>query len=234
MTFTHRDAVRLYGIDGWGSGYFDVNAKGHLVVKPSRSDAATVDLMTLVPKLKEKEARFPVLVRFPQILEDRVKEIFTAFNEAIDEYKYAGAYRGVFPIKVNQQKEVLDPLVAAGAPLGMGLEAGSKAELTIALSRELRDDAVIICNGYKDAAYVRLALQGIALGRKVILIVEKAQEVPLIIRVSQEMSVAPMVGVRIRLRAAAASGRSRAAPRPSSASPRKSSSTPSTSSSAPA
>lgn len=200
MTFTTRDAVRLYGIDGWGNGYFDVNAKGHLVVKPHRGEAA-VDLMSLVPKLKEKEARFPVLVRFPQILEDRVQEIFKAFNKAIEEYHYAGAYRGVFPIKVNQQKEVLDPLVAAGAPLGMGLEAGSKAELTIALSRELRDDAVIICNGYKDAAYVRLALQGVALGRKVFLIVEKAQEIPLIIRVAEEAGVRPMVGVRIRLRA---------------------------------
>jgi len=200
MTFTVRDAVRLYGIDGWGNGYFDVNARGHLVVRPNRDDVA-VDLMQLVPRLKAKKARFPVLVRFPQILANRVHEIFGAFGKAILEFGYSGAYRGVFPIKVNQQSEVLEPLIAAGRPLGMGLEAGSKAELAIALANELSDDAVIICNGYKDAAYVRLALRGVALGKKVFLIVEKPQEIGLIQRVSEEAGVKPLIGVRIRLRA---------------------------------
>jgi arginine decarboxylase len=200
MTFTVRDAVRLYGIDGWGNGYFDVNARGHLVVRPNRDDV-TVDLLQLVPRLKAKKARYPVLVRFPQILANRVQEIFGAFGKAIQEFAYAGVYRGVFPIKVNQQSEVLDPLVEAGRPLGMGLEAGSKAELTIALAQTLEPDAVIICNGYKDAAYVRLALRGVALGKKVFLIVEKPQEIALIQRVSEEAGVRPLIGVRIRLRA---------------------------------
>ena len=194
MTFTVRDAVRLYGIDGWGNGYFDVNARGHLVVRPNRDDVA-VDLMQLVPRLKAKKARFPVLVRFPQILANRVHEIFGAFGKAIQEFSYSGAYRGVFPIKVNQQSEVLEPLIAAGRPLGMGLEAGSKAELAIALANELADEAVIICNGYKDAAYVRLALRGVALGKKVFLIVEKPQEIGLIQRVSEEAAERPLLGV---------------------------------------
>jgi arginine decarboxylase len=199
MSFTVRDAVRLYGIDTWGAGYFDVNARGHLVVRPDRGPAA-VDLYTLVPRLRRKKLRFPILLRFPQILASRVEELFTAFERAIAEFNYANAYRGVFPIKVNQQCEVLDELVRAGRARGLGLEAGSKAELAVALARDLREDAVIICNGYKDAPYVRMALRGVALGKRVYLIVEKPQELDLIDSVVRETGLEPLLGVRIRLR----------------------------------
>jgi arginine decarboxylase len=200
MTFSVRDAVRLYGIDTWGNGYFDVNARGRLVVRPDGGEAS-VDLYALVSRLKRKKMRFPVLLRFPQILASRVGQIFGSFGRAITEFNYGNVYRGVFPIKVNQQKEVLNELVRAGAERGLGLEAGSKAELAVALSHELKNDAVIICNGYKDAPYVRLALRGVALGKKVFLIIEKPQEIPLIHRVVQETGVKPLLGVRIRLRA---------------------------------
>jgi arginine decarboxylase len=200
LSFNVRDAVRLYGIENWGAGYFEVNEAGHLVVRPNRDDRS-VDLHALVGRLRKKKVRFPALLRFPQILADRVHELFDAFDKAITEYAYANRYLGVFPVKVNQKREVVDELVEAGRDRGMGLEAGSKAELAIALSHRLNPDALIICNGYKDAAYVRLALRGVELGKRVVLIVEKPQEVGLILRVSKEVGVAPLIGMRIRLHA---------------------------------
>ena len=200
MSFTPRDAERLYGIDAWGGGYFGVNAQGHLCVHPFR-DEQGVDLHQLVHRLKRRRVRFPALVRFPQILETRVHEIFDAFDRAIREFEYDGVYRGVFPIKVNHQREVLDELVRAGRGRGMGLEAGSKAELAVGLAHRLGPDALIVCNGYKDKPYIRLALRGVALGRQVVLIVEKPQEVGLILEVAKETGIRPLIGMRTRLRA---------------------------------
>ena len=145
--------------------------------------------------------RFPVLLRFPQILSSRVHELFDAFDKAITEYSYQNRYLGVFPIKVNQKREVVDTLVDTARGRGMGLEAGSKAELTIALSHRLHPDALVICNGYKDAAYVRMALRGVEMGKRVFLIVEKPQEISLILRVAKEVGVKPLIGMRIRLHA---------------------------------
>lgn len=200
MSFTARDAERLYGIDAWGGGYFSVNTEGHLCVHPFRDDRG-VDLLQVTHRLKRRRVRFPALVRFPQILAARVGEIFDAFERAIREFDYDGTYRGVFPLKVNHQREVLDELVRAGRGLGMGLEAGSKAELAVALAHRLDRDALIVCNAYKDKPYVRLALRGVALGRKVVLVVEKPQEVSLILEVAKETGIRPILGMRTRLRA---------------------------------
>jgi arginine decarboxylase len=200
MTFTVRDAARLYGIESWANGYFSVNDKGHLAVHPDRGERG-IDLFSLVGRLREKRLRFPVLLRFPQMLASRVNEIFGAFERAIREFNYGGTYRGVFPIKVNQTREVVDELVRAGHGRGLGLEAGSKAELAVALSHRLDPDSVVVCNGYKDVHYVRLALRGVALGKKVFLIVEKPQDIPLIAAVCKESGVRPLIGIRIRLRA---------------------------------
>jgi arginine decarboxylase len=200
LSFTTRDAVRLYGIENWGNSYFDVNEQGHLVVRPER-DERSVDLYALVQRLRRKKVRFPMLLRFPQMLSSRVREMWDAFGKAIAEYGYGNRYLGVFPIKVNQRREVVDELVRSGRPKKLGLEAGSKAELTVALSHELDPEALIICNGYKDAAYVRMALRGVAMGKRVFLIVEKPQEVGLILDVAREMGVAPLIGMRIRLHA---------------------------------
>src|SRR5205085_7106344 len=126
---------------------------------------------------------------------------FEAFEKSISEYGYGNRYLGVFPIKVSQKREVVDELVESGRDKGMGLEAGSKAELAIALSHDLHPDALVICNGYKDPSYVRMALRGVELGRRVFLIVEKPQEIALILKVAQETGVAPLIGMRIRLHA---------------------------------
>jgi arginine decarboxylase len=200
LSFTTKDAVRLYGIENWGAGYFDVSDKGHLLVRPTRDERA-VDLHALVARLRKRKVRFPTVIRFPQILSSRVTELFDAFEKAIAEYSYGNRYLGVFPIKVNQKREVVDELVTTGRERGMGLEAGSKAELAVALAHRLHPDALVICNGYKDAAYVRMALRGVELGKRVFLIVEKPQEIALILRVAKEVGVEPLIGMRIRLHA---------------------------------
>ncbi len=200
MSMSPQQAERLYGIDAWGAGYFRVTAQGHLAVHVDRDDRG-IDLFSLLGRLKRRRARLPVLLRFPQILASRVHEIFDAFDGAIREFQYEGQYRGVFPIKVNQQRDVVDELVSAGRKRGMGLEAGSKAELAVALSHRLDKNAYIICNGYKDKPYVRLALRGVALGKRVFMIIEKPQEIPLILDVVRETGLRPLLGMRTRLRA---------------------------------
>jgi arginine decarboxylase len=200
VSFTVRDAVRLYGIENWGAGYFDVNEQGRLTVSPNRDDRS-VDVYGLLSRLRKRKMRFPLLLRFPQILSNRVNELFDAFDKSIAEYSYGNRYLGVFPIKVNQKREVVDELVSAGRERGMGLEAGSKAELAVALSHRLHPDALVICNGYKDAPYVQMALRGVELGKRVFLIVEKPQEVALILRVAKETGISPLIGMRIRLHA---------------------------------
>lgn len=200
MTLTVRDVERLYGVDAWGNGYFRVGTEGHLCVFPFRDDRG-IDLYQLTQRLRRRKVRFPALLRFPQILAARVDEILGAFDRSIEEFHYDGIYQGVFPIKVNQQREVIDELVRAGRGRGFGLEAGSKAELAVALAHRLDRNALVVCNGYKDKPYVRLALRGVALGKKVLLIVEKPQEVRLILDVAKETGIRPLLGVRIRLRA---------------------------------
>jgi arginine decarboxylase len=198
MSFTITDAKNLYGIDAWGQGYFGVNRKGNLTIHPG-AGRGVVDLHGLTASLKRQRVRFPCVLRFPQMLEGQVESLFGAFEGAIKEFEYDGHYRGVFPIKVNQLSSVIAELVRAGRGRGMGLEAGSKAELAVALSHELDDEALIVCNGYKDASYIRLALQATQLGRKVILIAEKPQEIGLILSVAAKMRVKPWIGIRIRL-----------------------------------
>ena len=200
MTYGVRDAARLYGTDDWGAGFFTINGQGHLVVRPTLGDTG-VDLHELVARLAKKKVSLPTLVRFPQILESRVERLTSAFQAAIKEFNYPGVYRAVFPIKVNQHADVVGALVRSGGPRGLGLEAGSKAELAVALAQPLQPGAYIICNGYKDESYVELALAGTALGRHVILIVEKPQEIDMIVRVSKRLGVRPHLGMRARLRA---------------------------------
>ena len=200
MTFPIRDARRLYGIDSWGNGYFGVSATGHLTIHPGRS-AHRVDVHDLLQTLKRRKLRLPVLLRFPQILEDRAKQIAEAFEAAFAEFDYDAGYQGVFPIKVNQHGDVVNALARAGKTHKLGLEAGSKAELLIALTHDLAPDALIVCNGYKDAYYIELALRAQALGRRVLLIVEKPQELPRILRVAKKLNTTPKLGIRVRLHA---------------------------------
>ncbi|MCG2728332.1 MAG: hypothetical protein L6244_06775, partial [Candidatus Methanoperedenaceae archaeon] len=144
------DAIELYGIERWGNGFFSFNKNGNLIVKPTKNDTQVIDMKNVVDALASKKIKFPLLFRFPQILEAQIKALNGAFSNSISEYKYNGTYQGVFPMKVNQRKEVIEEIVKSGKKYNMGLEVGSKAELLAALSFELSPNALLICNGFKD------------------------------------------------------------------------------------
>jgi arginine decarboxylase len=196
--WTVRDCMELYNVAAWGAGFFSVNAKGHVEVQP-RPNGPSVDLLDLVQDLQQRGVRTPLLVRFSDILATRVQGLCAAFDSAIKEYGYQGAYRGVYPIKVNQQRHVVEEIVQYGAETHIGLEAGSKPELLIALALLETPGALIICNGYKDRKYIETALLGQRLGRTPIIVVDRFHEVELIIRTSQELGIRPHIGVRARL-----------------------------------
>lgn len=188
-------ARRLYRIDAWSSGYFDVDADGQVTVRPRRQAAGEIALTTLVDRLAASGLSLPVLVRFPDILTDRLEALQAAFAEAAAQHDYVGGYTAVYPIKVNQQYAVVEQLTRSP---GVGLEAGSKAELLAVLS-VAPDGATIICNGYKDADYIRWALIGQQLGHRVFIVVEKPSELPLVITASRELNITPCIGIRARL-----------------------------------
>jgi arginine decarboxylase len=194
-------AISLYNIDRWGSGYFTINPKGHISVLPTLNPDTPIDLTELVEEAKQRGLNFPMVLRFQDLLRHRVERINLSFAEAISEMGYRSLYRGVFPIKVNQLREVVEEIMDAGKPFHFGIEAGSKPELLAALAIHKDPESLIICNGYKDALFIQNALLGSKLGKKVIMVVEKLEELFQIIQVSQEMGVEPMIGMRVRLSA---------------------------------
>ena len=163
--WTHRDSLELYNLEAWGAGFFTVNDRGHVEVRPQGPSNGGIDLLDLVRDLEQRGLRAPILIRFSDILAARVRGISTAFGNAIREYGYRGQFRGVFPIKVNQQRHVVEEIVEYGAEGKVGLEAGSKPELLIALALLDTPGALIVCNGYKDRAYIETALLAQRLGR---------------------------------------------------------------------
>jgi len=192
-------ARALYNITGWGAKYFDINDAGHVIAMPLRENGAVVDLTDVIEEAKGRGLKFPVLIRFQDILRDRVEAINQAFAASIAEFNYQNKYRGVFPIKVNQLREVVEEILDAGKPHQFGLEVGSKPELFAGLALQSQQESLIICNGYKDAIFIRMALMGIKLGKKVIMVVEKLEELKQIIAVSRQMGTEPLVGIRARL-----------------------------------
>src|SRR6266550_8308856 len=192
-------ARSLYNIDRWGAKYFDINEAGHVVATPLQEAGATVELSDVVEEAKARGLKFPLLIRFQDILRHRVQALNEAFINAISENKFRGVYRGVFPIKVNQLREVVEEILDAGKPYGFGLEVGSKPELFAGLALQADPDSLIICNGYKDPIFIRMALMGIKLGKKVIMVVEKLEELKQIISVSRPFGVEPLIGIRSRL-----------------------------------
>jgi arginine decarboxylase len=196
------EAARTYSLANWGEGYFGVNAAGHVTVRPRRSPEGEVDLYRVALQAREAGLAWPVLVRFNDILHDRVASMCRAFAEACGRTGYRGRYTAVYPIKVNQQHSVVEHILAGGGDC-VGLEAGSKPELTAVLA-EAPPGGIIIGNGYKDREYVRLALIGTRLGHRVYIVVEKPNELDTILRESEELGVRPLIGVRIRLAASAA------------------------------
>jgi arginine decarboxylase len=194
------DAARtLYNIHRWGAKYFDINDAGHVVARPLQDAGATVDITDVIEEAKGRGLKFPLLIRFQDILRHRVEALNQAFRGAIMEYNYKGKYRGVFPVKVNQLREVVEEILDAGKPYDFGLEVGSKPELFAGLAMQNQMGCLIICNGYKDAEFIKMAMLGIKLGKKVIMVVEKLEELRQIISISKQLGVEPLLGIRARL-----------------------------------
>src|SRR5258707_9011286 len=194
-----QDARNLYNINRWGAKYFDINEAGRVVARPLQDMGAQVDLTDVIEEAKARGLKFPVLIRFQDILRHRVESINMAFRNAITEFNYQGRYRGVFPIKVNQLREVVEEILDAGKLFDFGLEVGSKPELFAGLALQSQLGSLIVCNGYKDANFIRMALLGTKLGKKVIMVVEKLEELRQIVAVSRQLGVEPLIGIRARL-----------------------------------
>jgi arginine decarboxylase len=199
------DASELYDVPAWGKGYFGINAQGHLTVHPNRDPNHSFDLKDLIERLQLRGLDLPILLRFNGILKDRLREIHDVFAQAIRDHEYQGRYACVYPIKVNQQRHVVEEIVQYGRVYGFGLEAGSKPEL-LAVVAMTDADTPIICNGFKDAEFIEMAMMAQKIGRKVIPVVEKYTELDLILRFAEKVGVRPQIGMRIKL-AARGSGR---------------------------
>jgi arginine decarboxylase len=197
--WTTRDATDLYNIKGWGSGFFSINKAGNVQVTPAGSDSPPIDLKALVDDLRRRGLSLPLLIRFSDILRTRIENLVSAFRDAIIDNDYGGAYRPVYPIKVNQQKHVVQELLEYGRPHHLGLEAGSKPELLVALALQENPEALILCNGYKDRAFIETALLAQKLGRKVVITIDRLGELATIISTAAELDVRPVIGVRARL-----------------------------------
>jgi arginine decarboxylase len=202
--WTLAKARELYGIENWGAGYFKVNGAGEVCVCPDSSQPdASASLTDIVKGLRERGQDLPVLIRFEDILASRIRLLNKTFANVIRTYGYKGAYRGVFPIKVNQQQQVVEEITSYGKRYHHGLEAGSKAELIAAMAYLDDPEALLICNGYKDEMFIRLTLYARMINLNCVCVIETLNELPLIIRLSREMGVKPVLGVRIKLSATA-------------------------------
>ena len=197
--WTVADAEETYGFKRWGCGYFNINEAGNLAVTPRGAGNGTIDMRELIDELTGRGIQLPILLRFSDILRARIELICGAFNGAIKEYGYTGQYRGVYPIKVNQNRTVVEEIIEYGRPFHYGLEAGSKPELLAIMAIHQDDESLIICNGYKDEEYIETALLASKMGKTVILVVEKPSEIDQIHRVSQRVGIKPSLGMRARL-----------------------------------
>src|SRR5467141_3814274 len=192
-------AIATYNVDGWGGGYFTGNAEGNVVAKPLQENGGSITILEVVNEARSRGLSFPLVIRFQDLLRHSVESVNRAFENAITEFDYRGKYRGVFPIKVNQLREVIEEIVDAGQAFHFGLEAGSKPELVAALAMHKDAESLVICNGYKDPAFIRIALLGRKLGKQVIIVVEKLEELEQTIRTSKEVGVEPLIGIRVHL-----------------------------------
>ncbi|HLO88815.1 MAG TPA: biosynthetic arginine decarboxylase [Nostocaceae cyanobacterium] len=193
------DSEDLYRIQGWGQPYFSINAAGHVTVSPKGDRGGSLDLFDLVNALKQRNLGLPLLIRFSDILEDRIERLNACFAKAIARYNYPGVYRGVFPVKCNQQRHLIEDLVRFGKPHQFGLEAGSKPELMIALAILDTPGALLVCNGYKDREYIETAMLAQKLGQTPIIVIEQIEEVDLVIAASHQLGIKPILGIRAKL-----------------------------------
>ncbi|MCR5013185.1 MAG: biosynthetic arginine decarboxylase [Bacteroidales bacterium] len=192
------DSEDLYNVKGWGGDYFSINENGHMMVTP-KADCASVDLPELIDELSLRDVSAPILVRFPDIIDDRITKIDSCFKEAAKEYEFKGQNFVVLPIKVNQMRPVVEEIVSHGKKFNIGLEAGSKPELHAIISLNTDSDSLIICNGYKDEEFIELALLAQKMGRKIIIVIEKLNELKTTAKIAKRLKVTPNLGVRIKL-----------------------------------
>ena len=192
------DSEELYNITGWGTSYFGINDKGHVVVSPKKNGVA-VDLKDLVDELQLRDVSAPMLLRFPDILDNRIEKTAKCFQIASEEYGYKAQNFIIYPIKVNQMRPVVEEIISHGKKFNLGLEAGSKPELHAVIAINTDSDSLIICNGYKDESYIELALLAQKMGKRIFLVVEKLNELKLIAKVAKRLNVLPNIGIRIKL-----------------------------------
>ncbi|MBX7143340.1 MAG: biosynthetic arginine decarboxylase [Oligoflexia bacterium] len=190
-------SVNLYGISNWGEGYFDVNSDGDVIVRPNRN-GQSINFKDIVRSLVQRGIQVPVLIRFDGIIRDRVNRFQQAFRSAFQENEYNGTYRAVFPVKVNQQRHVVDTIRLAGRDFGLGLEVGSKPELIAVLAMHDTPGALLLCNGYKDREYIELALVGRKFGRRSIIIIEQLSEIDQVLEIANQLGIEPELGLRMK------------------------------------
>lgn len=201
MTTAIEQTLETYGIENWGAGYFDVNRKGNLVVHPADGDARAADLKEIIDDLRKRGIGSPVLLRFPQLLASQVRKLQRAFSKSIREYEYQGAHMCVYPMKVNQQRAVVEEYLREGSRYDFGLEAGSKAELYAALALEQTPDSLLVLNGFKDEEFIELAFVGAQSGKRVVIVIEKLNELDHVLRIAEQRpdGPMPMIGMRVKL-----------------------------------
>ena len=192
------DSEELYNITGWGTSYFSINDAGHVVVTPRR-DGVAVDLKELVDELQLRDVASPMLLRFPDILDNRIEKMSSCFKQAAEEYGYKAENFIIYPIKVNQMRPVVEEIISHGKKFNLGLEAGSKPELHAVIAVNTDSDSLIVCNGYKDESYIELALLAQKMGKRIFLVVEKMNELKLIAKMAKQLNVQPNIGIRIKL-----------------------------------
>ncbi|MFT2089724.1 biosynthetic arginine decarboxylase [Paraglaciecola sp. 2405UD69-4] len=198
--WTIEDSENLYRVNRWGAGYFEIGENGNLHVTPDPSNTnMRIDFKAVLDEIKQEGIQFPVVVRFHDILRTQVSMLNSTFQNTIAEANYQGQYMGVYPVKVNQMREVVEEIVDAGTPFNYGLEAGSKAELLTAMAMNTNQDSLTVLNGYKDQEFMRLALLNLKLGRKTIVVIEKFSELVLLVKIAKELDIAPLVGVRSKM-----------------------------------
>jgi len=200
LTTAIEQTVETYGIENWGAGYFDVNRKGNLIVRPAEGDARSADLKEIIEDLAGRGITTPILVRFPQLVAAQVRKLQRAFSKSIREYEYQGAHMCVYPMKVNQQRAVVEEYLREGSRYDFGLEAGSKAELYAALALEQTPDSLLVLNGFKDEEFIEMAFAGAKAGKRVVIVVEKLSELDHILRIADQTEGAmPIIGMRVKL-----------------------------------
>ena len=192
------DSREMYNIKGWGASYFDINEEGNVSVSPCK-DEAQIDLREIVDELSLRDVTPPLLLRFPDILDNRIEKTANCFKRAAEEYEYKAQNFIIYPIKVNQMQPVVEEIISHGRKFNLGLEAGSKPELHAVIAVQCQSDSLIICNGYKDQSYIELALLAQKMGKRIFIVVEKLNELDIIARAAKKLNVKPNLGIRIKL-----------------------------------